>query len=271
MNSKHGKASKRVEVKNEKASAILGSRLGTNVLSSTLRASGCRSVCPLWATPSGRGARSSRSRTQNGMGRRLLSVDRASVRVDARVLGSPAISRSRLGDAAMGVPTSARRLCLRRRLLATLKRRIRMFDLNRKLRSTLCASVSLLAGSFVVSAQSSTTTVTNSPGDHSRITTVAGPNGKTATYQNNATWGNGTYTDNRSVTGFNGMTATSNTTASHSPALIREIRRLPDSTAKRHRTRTMHHGETEPTMTAGLTPAPTERQVLKTSVAVMDS
>jgi hypothetical protein len=31
-------------------------------------------------------------------------------------------------------------------------------------------------------------------------------NGKTATYQNNATWGNGSYTDNRDVTGFNGKT-----------------------------------------------------------------
>lgn len=83
-----------------------------------------------------------------------------------------------------------------------------MFDINRKFTYTALASVSLLAGSLVLSAQSSTTTVTNSPGEHSRDTVVTGPNGKTATYQNNATWGNGAYNATKTYTGPNGKTTT---------------------------------------------------------------
>jgi hypothetical protein len=54
-------------------------------------------------------------------------------------------------------------------------------------------------------------------GSNSQDITVTGRNGKTATYQNNASWGNGVYTDNRQVTGFNGRTAQSSTTASWAP------------------------------------------------------
>jgi hypothetical protein len=72
-----------------------------------------------------------------------------------------------------------------------------MFNITSTVKCTLLASVLLFAGSFLLPAQSSTTT-----------TTVTGPNGKTATYQNNAAWSKGNYTDNRSVTGFNGKTAT---------------------------------------------------------------
>jgi hypothetical protein len=78
-----------------------------------------------------------------------------------------------------------------------------MFNIASTVKCILIASVSLLAGSFLLPAQSSTTT-----------TTVTGPNGKTATYQNNATWSKGNYTDNRSVTGFNGKTATYQSNAS---------------------------------------------------------
>src|ERR1700744_1837313 len=78
-----------------------------------------------------------------------------------------------------------------------------------------CAIGAALA--LTASAQSAVTTVTETPGNYSRDTTVTGANGKTATYQNNAAWANGAYTDNRSVTGFNGKTATSNTTASYTP------------------------------------------------------
>lgn len=88
--------------------------------------------------------------------------------------------------------------------------------INRKLKLCLLTSVPFVAGSLILSAQSSTTTITNAPGLHSTDTTITGPSGKTATYQNNASWGNGSYTDNRSVTGFNGKTASSTTTATHS-------------------------------------------------------
>ena len=74
-----------------------------------------------------------------------------------------------------------------------------MLNVTSKLKCTLLASACLLVGSFLLQAQSSTTT-----------TTVTGRNGKTATYQNNATWGNGNYTDDRSVTGPNGKTASEN-------------------------------------------------------------
>ncbi|HEY1949595.1 MAG TPA: hypothetical protein VGG97_21475 [Bryobacteraceae bacterium] len=69
-----------------------------------------------------------------------------------------------------------------------------------------CAIGAALA--LTASAQSAVTSVTETPGNYSRDTTVTGANGKTATYQNNAAWANGAYTDNRSVTGFNGKTAT---------------------------------------------------------------
>jgi hypothetical protein len=92
-----------------------------------------------------------------------------------------------------------------------------MFNIIGKVIRTGLTSVLFLAGWFALSAQSSTTTISNSPGAHARDTTVTGPNGKTATYQNNAAWGNGAYNDNKSVTGFNGKTATSSTTATHSP------------------------------------------------------
>jgi hypothetical protein len=63
----------------------------------------------------------------------------------------------------------------------------------------------------------STTTVAAGPGSYSRDTAVTGYNGRTATYQNNATWGNGSYTDTHAVTGPNGRTASSTTTASYAP------------------------------------------------------
>ena len=62
-----------------------------------------------------------------------------------------------------------------------------------------------------------TTTVASGPGSYSRDTTITGYNGRTATYQNNATWGNGSYSDTRTVTGPNGRTATSTTTATYAP------------------------------------------------------
>jgi len=54
-------------------------------------------------------------------------------------------------------------------------------------------------------------------GSYSRQGSVTGPNGKTATYQDNGSWGDGAYNDNRQVTGFNGRTAESNTSASWAP------------------------------------------------------
>jgi hypothetical protein len=70
----------------------------------------------------------------------------------------------------------------------------------------LCAASLGLA--FTASAQSVATTVTETPGNYSRATTVTGENGKTATYQNNKSWGNGAYSDTRSYTGVNGGTRT---------------------------------------------------------------
>ncbi|HEY4088956.1 MAG TPA: hypothetical protein VGM43_23670 [Bryobacteraceae bacterium] len=88
---------------------------------------------------------------------------------------------------------------------------------------------------FTASAQSISTTVTETPGNYSRGTTVTGVNGKTATlnttashtpgstsrqttvtgfngqsstYQNNRSWGNGSYSDTKSYTGVNGGTRT---------------------------------------------------------------
>ncbi len=71
----------------------------------------------------------------------------------------------------------------------------------------LVAASALGALSLSLSAQSASTTITRSPGNLARDTTVTGPNGKTATYQNTASWANGTYNDSRSVVGFNGKTA----------------------------------------------------------------
>ncbi|MBN9664060.1 MAG: hypothetical protein J0H49_38020 [Acidobacteria bacterium] len=71
--------------------------------------------------------------------------------------------------------------------------------------------------SFSASAQSSRTTRTRTPGHVSRNTVVTGVNGKSASYNRNAAWGNGTYTGSRSATGFHGRTATSSTTASVAP------------------------------------------------------
>ena len=70
----------------------------------------------------------------------------------------------------------------------------------------VCAAAAGLAIS--ASAQSVTATTDRSPGSYSRDTTVTGPNGKTATYQNNRSWGNGSYQDTRSYTGANGATRT---------------------------------------------------------------
>lgn len=70
---------------------------------------------------------------------------------------------------------------------------------------------------LTASAQSASTTIAETPGNYSRDTTVTGPNGKTATIQNQASWGNGSYADTKSVTGFNGKAATSTTTASRAP------------------------------------------------------
>lgn len=61
------------------------------------------------------------------------------------------------------------------------------------------------------------TSVAAGPDSFSRQTTVTGANGKTATYQNTASWGNGSYNDTRTVTGPNGQTASETTTASHAP------------------------------------------------------
>jgi hypothetical protein len=86
-----------------------------------------------------------------------------------------------------------------------------MFKSNRKFNSTLFASSLFFAGSLIVSAQSSTTTIHNAPGQHSQSTTVTGPNGKTASYQSNASWGNGVYSGNKTYTGRNGKTVTEST------------------------------------------------------------
>ncbi len=68
--------------------------------------------------------------------------------------------------------------------------------------------------SLTASAQSSSPTVTRTPGNYSRQTTVTGASGKTAAYQRNATWGNGAYTDTRSFTGVNGGARTGTVTRS---------------------------------------------------------
>jgi hypothetical protein len=80
-------------------------------------------------------------------------------------------------------------------------------------------SVPFIGGALALtaSAQSVTTTIEGTPGNYSRDTTVTGANGKTATYQNDATWGNGSYTGNKTVTGPDGKTAASHTTASYAP------------------------------------------------------
>ena len=57
----------------------------------------------------------------------------------------------------------------------------------------------------------------NTSGSYSQQESITGRNGKTATYQDNSSWGNGAYINNREVTGFNGHTATSSTTASRAP------------------------------------------------------
>jgi hypothetical protein len=89
----------------------------------------------------------------------------------------------------------------------------RIFRLTRVLKlSGLCAGLALTA-----SAQSVATTITETPGSYVRDSTVTGANGRTATYQNDASWGNGSWADTRSVTGVNGKTATSNTSASYAP------------------------------------------------------
>jgi hypothetical protein len=87
------------------------------------------------------------------------------------------------------------------------------FGLRRMI--TLAAFVAPLA--LTASAQSFATTITENPGSYARDTTFTGANGRTARYENNASWGNGSYADTRTVTGVNGKTATSITTASHAP------------------------------------------------------
>jgi hypothetical protein len=92
-----------------------------------------------------------------------------------------------------------------------------MQELIRRLRRSSVTCIIGAAASITLSAQSVTTTASENPGSASRTTTITGRNGKTATYENDAAWGNGQYTDNKAVTGFNGKTASSNTTGSYAP------------------------------------------------------
>jgi hypothetical protein len=71
--------------------------------------------------------------------------------------------------------------------------------MNRIKRASMLSAVAAMLA-CAASAQSVSTTVTGTPGNYSRDTSVTGPNGKTATYQNNATWGNSSYTDDRTAT-----------------------------------------------------------------------
>ena len=86
-------------------------------------------------------------------------------------------------------------------------------------------------------AQSATTTITRNPGSYSRDTTVTGVHGKTATYQNNATWGNGVYNDTRSFTGVKGGTRTDNVTRSGGVVTNTVTGRNGNSRTFSHRTR----------------------------------
>jgi len=108
-------------------------------------------------------------------------------------------------------------------------------------RQILTASVLGVALSLTCSAQSMSTTISETPGNYSRETVVTGPNGRTATsstaaswapgstsrettvtgfngktstYQDNRSWGNGAYTNTKSYTGVNGRTATDTVTRS---------------------------------------------------------
>lgn len=109
------------------------------------------------------------------------------------------------------------RTAFRRSDKTTYKENSTMQQVLTRMRRGITAGFVGAAAAVALSAQSATTTVSESPGSSSRTTTVTGANGKTATYQNNAAWGNGAYTDSRSVTGFNGKTANSTTSASYTP------------------------------------------------------
>jgi len=84
-----------------------------------------------------------------------------------------------------------------------------------RMRRSFTACVLGTVAAVTLPAQSVVTTVSKSPGNSSRTTTVTGANGKTATYQNNAAWENGSYTDSRTITGFDGKAASANTSASY--------------------------------------------------------
>jgi hypothetical protein len=92
-----------------------------------------------------------------------------------------------------------------------------MQDVLKRICGMVSACIVGAAAATSLSAQSVTTTMSKNPGSSSYTAIVTNANGKTATYQNNATWGNGGYTDDRSITGFNGKTASANTSAAYAP------------------------------------------------------
>ena len=70
------------------------------------------------------------------------------------------------------------------------------------------------AMTLTASAQTRSTTISQGPGYVDRSTTVTGVNGRSATYQNDHSWGNGAYSDTQSYTGRNGGTLTDTKTRS---------------------------------------------------------
>jgi hypothetical protein len=85
---------------------------------------------------------------------------------------------------------------------------------NIGIKQLLCGLTLAVAMTFTASAQTKSTAISEGPGYIDRTTSVTGVEGRTATYQNNHSWGNGAYNDTRSYTGRNGGTVSDTKTRS---------------------------------------------------------